>query len=194
MIKSKVVMVGSISTGKSALVNRLLHNEFKESVSTTGALYFKKSISLDNSDVMVNIWDTAGQERFKSISKMYYRNANIFILVFDATRPETLRDVRDWTALIRENCIEERYDIILTCNKCDCEGTEQLINEGERMAEEFGFDYQRTSCKTGDGITELFEKAARKSIKLVQPSNDPVKYIEAKKVDVAQPASKKGCC
>lgn len=36
--------------------------------------------------IKFEIWDTAGQERFRSLSPMYYRNAQAAVVVFDVTK------------------------------------------------------------------------------------------------------------
>lgn len=58
---------------------------------------------------------------------MYYRNANIFLLVFDLSRPETLKDCDEWLKNIRDNCAETEYEIIMIGNKSDLEKTEDII-------------------------------------------------------------------
>lgn len=82
-------------------------------------MYHKKTIRVHDQDVLLSIWDTAGQEKYWSMARMYYRNANVFILVFDLTRPETLRDCTQWLAMIEESCTEEHHCVILVGNKLD---------------------------------------------------------------------------
>ena len=36
--------------------------------------------------IKFEIWDTAGQERFRSLSPMYYRNAQAAVVVYDITK------------------------------------------------------------------------------------------------------------
>lgn len=36
--------------------------------------------------IKFEIWDTAGQERFRSLSPMYYRNAQAAVVVYDVTK------------------------------------------------------------------------------------------------------------
>jgi len=46
--------------------------------------------------MQLNIWDTAGDERFRSIMPLYYRDAEIALLVFDLTDAETFKGVDYW--------------------------------------------------------------------------------------------------
>lgn len=40
--------------------------------------------------IKFEIWDTAGQERFRSLSPMYYRNAQAAVVVYDVTKVTTI--------------------------------------------------------------------------------------------------------
>lgn len=44
----------------------------------------------------MNIWDTAGDERFRSIMPLYYRDAEIALLVFDLTDAESFKGIDYW--------------------------------------------------------------------------------------------------
>ena len=46
--------------------------------------------------MQLNIWDTAGDERFRSIMPLYYRDAQIALLVFDLTDAQTFKGVDYW--------------------------------------------------------------------------------------------------
>ena len=52
---------------------------------TVGALEYEKTIYLNQSSRNINIevWDVSGQDKFKSLAKMYYRDADGAVLVFD---------------------------------------------------------------------------------------------------------------
>ncbi len=43
-----------------------------------------------------DIWDTAGQERFQSMHPSYYHQAHACILIFDATRKTTYKNLANW--------------------------------------------------------------------------------------------------
>ena len=46
--------------------------------------------------VTLKIWDTAGQEKFKSINRIFFRGADIALLVYDVTNSQTLTDLEFW--------------------------------------------------------------------------------------------------
>ena len=90
----KVVLIGDSAVGKSSIVNSLF-DRYKESESSTigCAYHLYKSNKFKTS---LGLWDTAGQERFRSIIKMYFRNAHAVIFVFDLVNPKTFENIENW--------------------------------------------------------------------------------------------------
>ena len=86
---AKLVVMGDISVGKSSLLSRYIKNTFDQfNESTIGAAFFTKHVESESGEkVNLEIWDTAGQERYNSLLPMYYRGANVIILVFDVNAP-----------------------------------------------------------------------------------------------------------
>ena len=64
----------------------------------------KKKISINNIDYIIKLWDTAGQEKFKALTKFFYKDAAIVILVYDITRRESFDNLKNyWYNQIKEN-------------------------------------------------------------------------------------------
>jgi len=74
----KVILIGDSSVGKTSILNRFVHNKFKnEYKCTIGVDYCVKSLVLDkNITVDLRLWDTCGLERFKTLTRQYYQNTN----------------------------------------------------------------------------------------------------------------------
>ena len=52
--------------------------------------------------ISIDFWDTAGQEKFQSMHPSYYHQAHACILVFDATRKNTYKNLANWYAEMRK--------------------------------------------------------------------------------------------
>ncbi len=65
----------------------------------------------------VDIWDTAGQETFNELHPSYYFEANVGVLVFDATRKITYQNLAKWYAEMRTHCPD--IPCLLVANKID---------------------------------------------------------------------------
>ena len=55
-------------------------------------MYFKE----DNKFIRFELWDTSGEERFSSILKIFYQNANVFILVYDVTNRDSFIALKEY--------------------------------------------------------------------------------------------------
>jgi small GTP-binding protein len=70
--KEKVVMIGPVGCGKTAITNRIIQNTFREkSAATVGAVFFAKLVNINGVELRLDIWDTAGSEKFRSLVPMY---------------------------------------------------------------------------------------------------------------------------
>jgi GTPase SAR1 family protein len=49
------------------------------------AAFLTQTVLVDDTTVKFEIWDTAGQERYHSLAPMYYRGAQVAIVVYDIT-------------------------------------------------------------------------------------------------------------
>lgn len=94
----KLVLCGNAFVGKTSITMRFKDGKFSEIHEPTlaGAYQEKKIKAKNGQEVQLNIWDTAGDERFRSIMPLYYRDAEIALLVFDLTSAETFQGIDYW--------------------------------------------------------------------------------------------------
>ena len=70
-------------------------------------MFFMKQMTVNGKDCSLQIWDTAGQERFKSITPMFFKDAQGVLLVCDVTDKASLFGLRDWLKLIKDHAPEK---------------------------------------------------------------------------------------
>ena len=96
----KVVLLGESGVGKTCIIARFINNTFEENlISTTGASYAGKTMTFDEYDgksIKFEIWDTAGQEKYRSLTKIFYKDAGAAILVYDITRKESYEEIQKY--------------------------------------------------------------------------------------------------
>ena len=84
----KIILVGDVSVGKTALFWRFTEGEFlhsKETLVTT--IDFKiKDININNKPVKLYVWDTAGSEKYRSIVSTYFKGCQGVVVAFDVSR------------------------------------------------------------------------------------------------------------
>lgn len=118
-----VCLLGDSGIGKSSLTKRLDTNKFDYNLETTIGVDFLAKIftahtSRGDINIKWHIYDTAGQETFRSLVKTYYRNATIYLLGFDLTRPDSFKSLEFWLDQINMNN-QNYYKIYLFGNKND---------------------------------------------------------------------------
>ena len=80
----KVIVLGSSNVGKTALMKRYTTGKFNDvRRATVGADFMTKVMTLNDTEIIVQVWDTAGQEKFHqgTIGAPFYRGADGCLLV-----------------------------------------------------------------------------------------------------------------
>ena len=108
-ISCKTILVGEMGVGKTSIIERFTKNVFKKYVtSTTSGTYDSAILELGNYSLELQLWDTAGQERFRGLTKMFLKDADIVLLVYDTTRKDTFEELKDyWYNTVKENNSEK---------------------------------------------------------------------------------------
>ena len=97
--KCKVVLLGESGVGKTCMVTRYISGIFEQSVvSTNGATFARKLINYPNlrKSLLLDIWDTSGQERYRSLTKIFYKDAAIVVLVYDTTSKRSFEEMTNY--------------------------------------------------------------------------------------------------
>ena len=176
----KVVLVGESGVGKTSMITQFIDQIFQEDQqSTTGGTFSTKDVICDGSKILrFEIWDTAGQEKYRSLTTMFYKDANAAVMVYDVTRAESFEELKNyWAKQIKENS-PENIILVIAANKSDLIEQEQ-VDEGEarNFAKELSAIFISTSAKSSEGINSLFEEIAKKytgstDIKIKEPGED----------------------
>ena len=160
----KVVLLGESGVGKTSIISQFIDQDFQEDLqSSTGGTFSSKSFIYGGGKILkFEIWDTAGQERYRSLTKMFYKDANAAVLVYDITRKITFEELQSyWVEQIKESA-PQNILLAVVANKSDLE--EEDVDEGEarNYANELGALFCTTSAKSRHGIDDLFLQIARK--------------------------------
>ena len=82
-----MVLIGDSGIGsKTSLLNVVINDKFIENVSSTdGVFYSSKIITLNKGELTIGFFDTSGQEKYKSLIKLFIKNADSIVLGYDVT-------------------------------------------------------------------------------------------------------------
>uniref|UniRef100_A0A3Q3KWL9 EF-hand domain-containing protein n=1 Tax=Mastacembelus armatus TaxID=205130 RepID=A0A3Q3KWL9_9TELE len=178
----KIVLVGNSSVGKTSFLQRFCDDSFHPGTSATvGIDYSVKTITVDNSQVALQLWDTAGQERYRSITKQFFRKADGVAVMYDITAEQSFTSVRQWLTSVKEGAGDD-IPVMLLGNKTDREIERQVQKGlGERLAKDCQMTFYECSAYSGHSTMEsmvhlariLKEQEDREKEKTVQLVNNP---------------------
>jgi len=162
----KVVLVGESGVGKTCIISRFISGAFDSNVSSTnGASYASKNIQYDKlgKSLLLDVWDTAGQEKYRALTKFFYKDAKVAILVYDITKMDTFNNLKNfWYEQVKENG-PKNIVIGIAGNKCDLYEKEEVNeNEAREFAASIGAIFALTSAQSNSGINELFHDVGNK--------------------------------
>ncbi len=154
----KIVILGSSGVGKSSIINRYINNNWNQDVQTTlGAAFMDKFVQYRGRNFKFQIWDTAGQEKYGPLAQMYYRDADVAILVYDSTDKQTFSGLKTWHMELSEKG-PKNLILAIVGNKVELTDEQEVSeSEGGRYASKHHAIYKATSAKENTGIEELFE-------------------------------------
>jgi len=169
----KIIVIGEVSTGKSALIKRYVHNFFADDYRCTIGVDFQlKMLKFnDELEIRLQLWDIGGQERFSSMTRAYYKGAVGAAIVFDQTNARTFyAAIERWKADVDEKVKLPGYKnknipVLLMCNKSDRPKDPNLPSDLEisEIVQNHNFipKWIKTSAKTGAGVREAFNIIVR---------------------------------
>ena len=189
-ITCKVVLVGESGVGKTSIINRYLNNTYNENQKSTFAPKFKNKVlnyPEYNKSISFDIWDTAGQEAYRSITKNFYVNAAIGVMVYDIRNRESFENIKNyWSKQLKDSGVQNIV-LAIAGNKCDIFNEEEVSeNEARQYADSIGAVFQLTSCKENIGIDELFKESGKRFLeanKLIAKEKKQKKENENLKIE-----------
>ena len=197
----KAVLLGESGVGKTCIIARFINNTFENNImSTTGASYAGKTMAFEEFGVQCikfEIWDTAGQEKYRSLTKIFYKDAAVAILVYDITRKESYEELKNYWYNQLKECSPSNIVIGIAANKCDLYDNEQVSeDEARKFADEIGAVFKLTSANTNTGIEDLFKTIG---CKVLDPNYSEDDESNQKKMNIKidndkTKKKKKGCC
>jgi small GTP-binding protein len=163
---NKIVLLGDSGVGKTCIISRFISGQFDANVnSTNGASYASKKIEYPHlkKTLVLDIWDTAGQEKYKSLTKFFYKDAQMIILVYDITRRESFDNLKNyWYKEIQEYG-EKNLVLGIAGNKSDLYDNEAVPeSEAREFAKSINAIFALTSAQNNSGVNKLFEDIGNK--------------------------------
>lgn len=164
-ISIKLLFLGDTGTGKTAFIHSLYESEEYQQIvpsyKPTIALdffslfledkfYISETNKRENVSLKLQFWDTSGQERYNAISRIYYKQCAVIILMFDVSRMDSLKYIHTFLQDIQRTMSLHNIHLVILGSKSD------LIEEYGRIPHEtiqeeiqgYHADYYEVSAKS----------------------------------------------
>ena len=189
----KFLVIGDASVGKSNIISKYISNKTELTYDMTiGIELAVKYVTIDEIKYKLHIWDTAGQEMFRSISKMYYRDAKCCLIVYDITNRKSFLSLQNWYDEIIK--AEPFINITIIGNKTDLEYQRVVdYEEGLDFAKKYGLPFYETNIYSPK-LNEIFENMVTKLklVKIIPEENVSTDYMVLNDLD--RPTKSYACC
>ena len=156
----KIILIGDMSTGKTSLINAYFGMNFNSQVTTTlTPSVSQKEIKIEGTSYVIDMWDTAGQEKYRSMAKIFIKDSQIVIYVYDVTEEKTFDSLDYWVKSVEE-VLGKNALLALVGNKIDLlENIKVLTEKGEKLAKDIGAIFYETSAKEdADGFQKFVKQ------------------------------------
>jgi len=195
----KVLVVGDMGTGKTAIIRRYVNHTYSEGYKATiGVDFALKEINWDTKTLIrLQLWDIAGQERYGNMTRVYYKEAIGAFIVFDITNSGTFEAVKKWKddmdakVTLQE---DKPIPVVLLANKCDLVKAPCSKEVMDAYCKEHGFvGWFATSAKENiniDGAVDCLIENILKRVGHTGPDAPPRQDV----LNPKAPPKQGGCC
>jgi small GTP-binding protein len=157
-IAPKLILLGDPGVGKTCLSQRLCRDSFTEDYrATVGVQYVPLFCTVNSQKFSLQVWDVAGQQQYQTITKGYFRGAQLVFACFSLTEPSSLPNLEQWLKAL--NDVTGTVDAMFLVG-CKSDLTQEIDESAiKAFAQEHHMEYWKTSAKARAKTTELTKRA-----------------------------------
>lgn len=168
---AKLILAGRGGVGKTSIVNRLVHNTFKDEKITEGIdiTEWRLTVGKNRDDVRLNIWDFGGQEIMHATHQFFFTERSLYLLVLNGREGGEDSDAEYWLKLIQG--FGGNSPVIVVLNKIK-QHPFDLNRKTLQLKYPFIRDFIKTDTQDGTGIEEL-RRAVEHEVDNLEHLRDP---------------------
>ena len=190
----KVILVGETGTGKTSLINTAMGQKFVPGtqISSMNCSFVELTKVIEDTEYIINLWDTIGQEKFRSLTKVFFKNSDIVIFVFDISNKQSFDDLEYWFKTINDELGDGPIKG-LAANKQDLFEKQEVDDDTIQIyAHKKGLKFKFTTAANPTNFNKLLEELLNDFLK--NGTSEKRKKIIGKKLTKKKVKEKKKRC
>ena len=169
----KIILLGESGVGKTNLIRVTTGEEFEQNSMSSSSGSYKEGfyISSTKKKYTYHLWDTAGQEAYRSLNKIFIKNAKVVIFVYAIDNELSFKELKYWIELAKAE-LGDDFVMGIVANKIDL-FEEQVVKEevAEEFAKKQNIKFRATSALTEPmGFKSFLEELLIDYIKKIDPN------------------------
>ena len=165
-VDAKVVLVGESGVGKTSIIKQFTaHNFDPDCQASISSQFSSKVVNINDTKkaIRFDLWDTAGQEKYRSLAKIFYKDARIIMFVYEITSKKSFEGLQNYWYQQVNSCCLPNVIFALVGNKSDLYNNSEVEEkEASDWADSIGAIFQTTSALSNTGIDVLFDNVGKK--------------------------------
>ena len=169
----KIILLGESGVGKTNLIRVATGEEFEQNSMSSSSGSYKEGfyISSTKKKYIYHLWDTAGQEAYRSLNKIFIKNAKVVIFVYAIDNEVSFNELNYWIEFAKAE-LGDDFVMGIVANKIDLFEEQQVKEEvAIEFAKKQNIKYRATSALTEPlGFKSFLEELLIDYIKKIDPS------------------------
>ena len=161
----KVVLIGESGVGKTSIITQFTSGKFDpDCVTSLSAQFISKTVNFQDlgKEIKFDIWDTVGQEKYRSLAKIFYKDAKVIVFVYDITTEYSFNELKNYWYEETKSNTDGNPILAVVGNKIDLYKDQKVSNnDGKEFADKIGAIFQTTSAQSDSGISTLFDNIGK---------------------------------
>lgn len=169
----RVVLLGSVAVGKTALATQFACGSFPEECEPSVEELFSKVIEVNAAPALLEIVDTVGAEHLVTLKDLYIKNSDGFVVLYSVCSEasfEAVRPLRERMGRLRG---PKAVPLVLVGTKADLDAERQVLTaRGRALAREWRCPFLEVTAKSKLMVDQVFTQVVREMEALAPPEEE----------------------
>ncbi|XP_048218411.1 ras-related protein Rap-2c-like [Perognathus longimembris pacificus] len=158
----RVVLLGSVSVGKTALATQFACGSFPETCEPSVEDLFSKVIEVNAAPALLEIVDTVGAEHLVTLKDLYIRNSDGFVVLYSVSSEASFEAVRPLRRRMGQLRGARAVPLVLVGTKADLAAERQVPTaQGRALARQWRCPFLEVTAKSKLMVDRVFTQVVR---------------------------------